>query len=79
MRHNNTYWDGLDAAIVRFVEDRRETTIPAVMREIDPTIPEGTIRNRVRRLTAHGVIESKRENGPFYVLRPGAGLEGVAI
>lgn len=78
MRHNYTYWDGLDYAIVRFVEERRETTIPAVMREIDPTIPEGTIRNRVRRLAAHGVIESERGNSPFYVLRPGAGLEMMA-
>lgn len=77
MRWNETVWDVLDYAIVQFVEQTPGTTIPAVVRAIGPTIPEGTIRNRVRRLEAHGVIQTERVLGRYLTLYPGAGLEAV--
>mgnify|MGYP003818157477 CR=1 FL=1 len=77
MRWNEPIWDMLDYAIVQIVEQNPGTTIPAVVREVGETIPEGTIRNRVRRLAAHGVIRTDRVLGRYYVLHPGAGLEAV--
>jgi DNA-binding Lrp family transcriptional regulator len=77
MKWNEPIWDMLDYAIVQIVEQNPGTTIPTVMRAIGPTIPEGTIRNRVRRLAAHGVIRTDRVLGRYYVLHPGAGLEAV--
>ena len=77
MRSKTVTWDGLDFAIVRYVEQSPGITIPDVMRGIDATIPINTIRNRVTRLAAHGVIQMDRVLGRYYVLTPGAGLEAV--
>lgn len=77
MRWNEPIWDILDYAIVQIVEQNPGTTIPAVVREVGETIPEGTIRNRVRRLAAHNVIQTERVLNRYYVLSPGAGLEAV--
>ncbi|MFA5409814.1 MAG: hypothetical protein WC343_13665 [Bacilli bacterium] len=77
MRWKEVNWDGLDFAIVRYVEQSPGTTIPAVARGIDVTIPINTIRNRVARLAAHGAIQMDRVLGRYYVLSPGAGLEAV--
>lgn len=77
MRYNEVIWDGLDFAIVLYVEQRPGATIPSVMRGIDPTIPENTMRNRIRRLASHGAIQMDRVLDRYYVLRPGRGLEAV--
>lgn len=77
MRWNTTVWDVLDYAIVEYVEQCPGATIPSVMRGIDPTIPESTIRNRVRRLATHGAIRMDRILDRYYVLNPGAGLEAI--
>ncbi|MCE5338876.1 MAG: hypothetical protein LLF90_09355 [Methanomicrobiaceae archaeon] len=75
MNHYNTCWDGLDYLIVETVEASPGMSIPAVGRAIDPTIPEGTVRNRVRKLSAYGIIKTERVLGRYYALHPGAGLE----
>lgn len=77
MRWKEVNWDGLDYVIVQYVEQSPGTTIPAVARGIDPTIPINTIRNRVTRLAAHGAIRMDRILDRYYVLSPGAGLEAV--
>jgi len=77
MRFNEIFWDSLDFAIVQFVEGSPGTTIPNVMRAVDPTIPENTVRNRIRRLAAHEVIRMERVLDRYYILRPGVGLEAV--
>lgn len=79
MQYHEPRWDGLDYLIVETVEAKPGMSIPAVWRAIDPTIPEGTLRNRVRKLSAHGVIESKRVLGRYYALHPGAGLEEAVL
>lgn len=73
-----TRWDTLDHLIVETVEACPGISIPAVWRAIDETLSVGTVRNRVHRLNAFGVIEARRVLDRYYALHPGAGLEAIA-
>lgn len=77
MQDWKTRWDTLDHLIVETVEACPGMSIPAVWRAIDETIPEGTVRNRIKKLSAFGIIESRRVLDRYYALHPGAGLEAL--
>lgn len=79
MRQRAMSLDDLDVLIVRTVVNQPGVGIPDVMAQVNPSIPQNTIRNRIRRLSGHKYLQTEKVLNRYYLLYPGPKSAEVAV